>query len=77
MAARPKAVNGLYNIECAGCGIKVKNNEIQLGAETQLPYCFKCFLVENHDTPIVIPSSQRPPHPSNKPADKFKTFDTP
>lgn len=77
MAARPKAVNGLYNIECAGCGLTVKNNQIQLGAETQLPYCAGCFLIENHVITIVHPPVQRPPKPSSRPADKFKTYDTP
>jgi hypothetical protein len=77
MAIRPKAINGLYNIECACCSVTVKSNEIMLGAETKLPYCSSCFLIENHIQPIVIPPLQRVPKPSNKPADKFITYTSP
>ena len=76
MAIRSKAINGLYNIECAICGCIRKNNEIQIGPVTGLPYCLT-HEEENYNRIRINPPEQKVPRPSNKPVDKFLEFDTP
>lgn len=76
MAARPEAIKGLYNIECALCGCTVKSNMIKLGEESGLPICVT-HNEENHDIPRIDVPIQRPTYPSKEPEDKFRTYTTP
>lgn len=77
MPTRPEAVNGLYLIECALCGITVKSNQITLTKETRLPVCISHQYEENSKIPQIKIPDTVVPYPSNKPEDEFIEYETP
>lgn len=76
MTIRRQHKNGLHLIECAICGETKWSNMIKLTEKTQLPVCIQ-HAEENYQEARHTVPVQRVPHPSNEPADKFKTFSTP
>ena len=74
MAARPKLVEGQYNIECSVCGCEMKSGEMILGRETREPM-HAYHAEENHERFPVIPPVQKVPDPQTAPEDEFTTYD--
>jgi hypothetical protein len=74
MAARPKIVEGQYNIECAVCGQELKSGEMVIGKESELPMHAR-HADENQERFPFVPPLERVPDPQNQPDDLFKSYD--
>ena len=72
MSGRFQAKEGLYNIECAFCGCKVKNNQTHLTKLTKQAICNWHSYDENYERPgPIVPIEAQPLRPQKIPTETY------